>query len=216
MGLSNVFCYLESSDDDNDEADPTQSKSTQSKSTQSKSTQSKSTQSKKKKEVLISDDEYFDDLDYMDEEALLDEISRYETRSKSQSKARIIDQNLEDANESFKRLLSTASESDNKRLKACLTEAEFIVSIPKWGGFFKDENGHTIALTNTCTIDYFLLAIWTASRLNDSIPTSDDPFYFTTKQIIHHIDNHEWNHSKKIFVTDILKLKPQSKRKKYE
>lgn len=44
---------------------------------------------------------------------------------------------------------------------------DFIKHVPSWGGRFTDLNGPItrIRLTNTCTIDYFLLGFWYVSKV---------------------------------------------------
>ncbi len=87
----------------------------------------------------------------------------------------------------MKRLLSVSgveNENVNKKAKhnkIKLSEREFILHAPSWAGdFFDDAIKKSISFTNTCTIDYFLFALWTAWRLT-SFPMPE--FEFGTDEL---------------------------------
>ena len=87
--------------------------------------------------------------------------------------------------------------------------------IPDWGGKFI-YNKTEIDLIDTCTIDYFLLAFWTSTRMNRKLFDSIGSLIFTKKQsiidIINCIDKNAWNKAKSIWIIQILcMLKPNIK-----
>ena len=223
--LDKIFSYIESSDEEIEATEPstqaTQSKSTQSKSTQSKSTQPKSTQSKstqpksrrKKKKAYVTDDEDLTDEFDIDYEEILLDLGKNRTKSKRMIKAKEDDKELTEVNESFKRLLSTATETESKRMKPNFEEEEFMFNIPKWGGQVKDENGDSVHFSNTCSIDYFLFAIWATFRLKPDLEYADRDHDVLINEMIKKIDEKQWGRAKSIWIRDILKMKPQKKGK---
>lgn len=85
----------------------------------------------------------------------------------------------------------------------------FVSRIPKWGGIFVDKNNNntSISLTNTCTIDYFLLALWTTWKLSKNWDLSTQPFAqinSNIQNIINSIENLEWDRAKSIWIRDIV------------
>lgn len=117
-------------------------------------------------------------------------------------------------NDSFKRLLSTtASVSEMKRMKPCFDEKAFMLNIPAWGGEVRDQNGDLIHFSNTCSIDYFLFAMWAAFRLNPDLEYADRDHDVLINEMIEKIDLHQWNQAKSIWIRDILKMNPIKKGK---
>lgn len=41
--------------------------------------------------------------------------------------------------------------------------------IPKWGGIIEYKDQKNVKLTNTCSIDYLMFALWCASKLIDNL-----------------------------------------------
>jgi len=89
----------------------------------------------------------------------------------------------------------------------CLTE--FISKIPPWGGEYILSNSK-ILLTNTCSFDYFLFALWATSILSNELKEHKS---FKNNQkmsdLIDSIGNKRWNEAKKIWLDDISKLRPR-------
>ncbi|CAF1087509.1 unnamed protein product, partial [Brachionus calyciflorus] len=86
----------------------------------------------------------------------------------------------------------------------------YIKHVPSWGGRFVDSNTLTrIRLVNTCTIDYFLLGLWYASKIKTSFKSQLDLSNLEIKinvlVIIDLIEKNQWNKSKSIWITDVLK-----------
>ena len=72
----------------------------------------------------------------------------------------------------MKRSLSFSSQEQFGGLKKLKDQNDFTIDklygfIPKWGGFVVNEqNFQNIEIVNTCTIDYFLLALWVTSKIS--------------------------------------------------
>ena len=93
----------------------------------------------------------------------------------------------------------------------------FIINIPKWGRQFLNKNQLEVKIINSCTFDYFLLAIWATSKLTSNIqnylPCSDlknNLFKMSSS-----IDINDWNTAKCIWLTDICQVKPKLINEKY-
>ena len=88
----------------------------------------------------------------------------------------------------------------------------FEKKLPKWGGHFVNENGlnSIVKITNTCTIDYFLLALWASSSLNSKIIelilTSTFINRHNIVEIINFFQNNEWNKAKTTWLLNMLSL----------
>ena len=107
----------------------------------------------------------------------------------------------------MKRVLSTSSAKERsiKKPKSSLSNSKFLTNIPKWGENVS-ENNNLISFTNTCTIEYFLFAMWTAWRLEpfgfqDGWPDLSKNIY----EIIQNIENNEWKKGKSIWTTKVKK-----------
>ena len=132
---------------------------------------------------------------------------------------------LENINESMKRLLSTDIEQSgpNKRTQRDCSQKkplndsfmsfnidEFRLRIPKWGGRLVDKKNYELGfnLTNTCTIDYFLLSLWTCTRLKTKLYDQINRLSFHKKQdlidVITSIEFIQWNKAKSIWILQFL------------
>ena len=91
---------------------------------------------------------------------------------------------------------------------------KFISHIP--GGAQIIIEGKKIQVTNTCSIDYFLLAFWflykSIDRFINNIPVHENSSIF--KEIILLIDNKKWNMAKEVWITQIMKVSKDPKSKK--
>jgi hypothetical protein len=119
---------------------------------------------------------------------------------------------LNELNSSMKRLLSNdvdelipnkrSTRSQNKHNDIGLNINDFKLRIPNWGGQLVNEKNNQLGfnITNTCTIDYFLLSLWASSRLRTKIIDIINPSTFTQKQdfinIINSIEFIQWNKAK--------------------
>jgi hypothetical protein len=71
----------------------------------------------------------------------------------------------------LKRTLSVTSElgDQNKKTKQIDLNIEvFFSRVPNKGREIIDENNNKVIFTNTCTIDYYLLAIWTSWKISNT------------------------------------------------
>ena len=66
----------------------------------------------------------------------------------------------------MKRKKSIDQLTEKKNSQNSIFLDNFSQKIPKWCGLLVDENNNSLRyeLTNTCTIDYFLLAFWTSAH----------------------------------------------------
>lgn len=83
----------------------------------------------------------------------------------------------------------------------------FVSHIPKWGGSFF-HNRKKFHLSNTCTVDYLLLGLWTISKMKENF-LEDIPIIDITdslKRLIEYIENNDWNNAKKTLIIEIMKL----------
>jgi hypothetical protein len=142
--------------------------------------------------------------------------------SDSETKSIISCGSLNELNRSMKRLLSTDTEDLNlkKRMKtrfsgkihntASLDLSNFKLRISNWGGKIVDEMNNELGfkIVDTCTIDYFLLAIWTCKKLNNQIIDKIMGLLFSKKQhlidIINSVEDVEWNKAKSVWILRIL------------
>ena len=100
---------------------------------------------------------------------------------------------IHEVNDQMKRMLSTSSAKERsiKKPKSSLSNSKFLTNIPKWGENVS-ENNNLISFTYTCTIEYFLFAMWTAWGLEpfgfqDGWPDMSKNIY----EIIQNIENNE-------------------------
>ncbi len=86
----------------------------------------------------------------------------------------------------------------------------FIQHIPPWGGEFECETNGWINMLNTCTIDYFLLAIWLSCNISDKVKTSllvsRLPFTCPLITITRLVDKLSWNEAKKLWLLNVCKF----------
>ena len=130
--------------------------------------------------------EYSDDSDYSD----CSDLSKSSTSS-----------NLSDKSESNASIISFDSLETDSLLD------EFINHVPKWGAII-NFNGNNIRLTDTCSIDYFLLALWYLSKLISSF-LENIPVNFSISalinEIVHEIDNKQWDRAREIWILQVVK-----------
>jgi hypothetical protein len=90
---------------------------------------------------------------------------------------------------------------------------EFEDHVPSWGARIHYKNNKNVHVTNTCSIDYFLLALWVFFKikhdypriynLNDNISHKNDSIF---KKVIDHIDVFEWDKAREVWINEILEL----------
>ena len=102
--------------------------------------------------------------------------------------------------------------NDNKENKIDIQIFE--KALPRWGGWLViNEKNLDIKITNTCTVDNFLLAIWTSSKLNSQILHNISSLATSNKnhilEIIDCIDKNNWNEAKSNWIIKVLNLKPK-------
>ena len=152
------------------------------------------------------------------------------SENESFSIANETDSSSEILNESIKRLISTDNIAETAKKKKNGTQIDVDMSsksekisnainivmfkerLPIWGGNFINNfgmNSH-VKISNTCTIDNFLLALWTCTKLNNNIVSYISNMKFHSghflNEIITCIENKEWNKAKSIWLLDVLSL----------
>ena len=100
--------------------------------------------------------------------------------------------------------------------KNSLRFKDFTTKIPKNGGIISvdDHQFNKLLLVHTCTIDYFLLAIWCIFKIKPSFPDIikenilyKNLFYYLNK-VLDYIENDQWDKAKSLWILDVIKLKP--------
>jgi hypothetical protein len=85
---------------------------------------------------------------------------------------------------------------------------EFSRRIPVWGGTIEYNGVSNVRVTNTCTIDYFLLALWLIRKLQGNfaqrLPGIEKSQLLN--QIVGYIENRNWNKAKEIYINRILEI----------
>ena len=109
------------------------------------------------------------------------------------------------------------SENNDKENNSCderrvvkpgdLTLEEFKDHIPKWSAEISYKGFQNVKVVNTCTIDYFLFALWVlykkAPTFLNSSPTLEPEK--TLKAIILYIDFLKWNEARELWIVNIMK-----------
>ena len=86
----------------------------------------------------------------------------------------------------------------------------FISRIPEWGGKVVDANNNSMNLKiiHTCTIDNFLLAFWTCTKMNGKITEHISNLPYPERNhiidIINCVEKKEWNKAKSIWISKII------------
>ena len=90
----------------------------------------------------------------------------------------------------------------------------FVAHIPSLGGQFLKNNGQKIVLTNTCTIDNYMFSLWVLSKLIPEFFSRLTQHNHSTilTEIIHNIDNYNWNNAKMLWYIDIMKMNLRNKK----
>ena len=120
----------------------------------------------------------------------------------------------------MKRLMSTdvdelvpnkrSTRSQNKHNDIGLNLNDFKLRIPNLGEQLVNEKNNQLGfnITDTCTIDYFLLSLWACSRIRTKIKDTINCSTFMKKQdfinIINSIEFLQWNKAKSIWILNIL------------
>lgn len=94
-------------------------------------------------------------------------------------------------------------------LSSVFSVPDFEAHIPKWGASI-DYNGlKNVNVTNTCTIDYMLFALWVLHRqvpnFINTLPQLE--ITVTIKKIIENIQEQKWNLARQLWIVDIMKYK---------
>ena len=117
------------------------------------------------------------------------------------------------------------SQTDNKlNDNLVLSFRQFTSHLPQWGGnisvnlndfelkefeHLKDYN--TYLIINTCTIDYFLFALWYSSKISEKVSNGlkrQGDLFKKINQIVRLIDEDLWDRAKTIWLLLFLKLNP--------
>lgn len=79
------------------------------------------------------------------------------------------------------------------------------IHVPKWGANITYKN-HKVFLSNTCTIDNFLLALWVLYKKDNNFLNSNmNNKSKTILRIVNNIDQLNWDMAREIWVNDIMK-----------
>ena len=96
--------------------------------------------------------------------------------------------------------------SNNPALTSTSSFQEFQAHIPKWSAEITYKGINNIKVVNTCTIDYFLLALWSLESRHSFLKnlTLLEPTAIL-KEIIANIDKLNWNRARELWIVDIMK-----------
>ena len=86
----------------------------------------------------------------------------------------------------------------------------FSQNIPSNHCSFKDRGQKRVNITNACTIDYFLLSLWTSTQINNNFLKECEKkggIYFDLFEIIKLIDIGDWPKAKHHWLTKCLQMK---------
>jgi hypothetical protein len=118
---------------------------------------------------------------------------------------------------SIKHSLSFDEDNNVKKIKHQINnefESLLLNHIPSWGGRITHGEHKDFKIINTCTIDYFLLGIWFASKLKSDIinqlnqMSTEYDIIKSILEVISSIELNDWNRAKSIWILDVLHLKP--------
>jgi hypothetical protein len=97
----------------------------------------------------------------------------------------------------------------------------FLNHLPLWGGKIELESDHSMftqyakhSISNSCSIDYLLLCLWTSYYLNKDFLQLLNSFQIKASltecinKVISLIDVNKWNAAKSIWIIDVCKLTP--------
>jgi hypothetical protein len=82
--------------------------------------------------------------------------------------------------------------------------------VPQWGGKINYHN-RKVKVSDTCTIDYFLFALWLQFKLTPNFYSMIPDIKETAviKNIIQSIDSKQWNKAKEIWINDMMQYKEE-------
>jgi hypothetical protein len=119
---------------------------------------------------------------------------------------------------------SVAASSYRTRSQRSHLLDQFTLRVPKWGGRCVLNESHSsyqdyknVRLSNTCSVDYLLLAVWLSKEINPEIPyliTQYKSFPILSSsllKVIDFIENMKWNEAKSSWLVDIAKINPEKK-----
>ena len=118
------------------------------------------------------------------------------------------------SNSSISSILTSSPQSTNEapslrlfQLAPALSFHEFETHIPKWSAEINYKGFIKVKVVNTCTIDYFLFALWVLDKMYPAflnllpvIELSD-----ILKKIINNIDLLNWNTARHLWIVEIMK-----------
>jgi hypothetical protein len=107
-----------------------------------------------------------------------------------------------------------SNQNDNENDPQQLLLDAFRSRIPIWGGVINYKNKNNVTLTNTCTIDYYLLALWLLSKIQPNFIEMLPNVGITThiRYIIDCIQAKNWNKAKETWIVEVMKLSENSTR----
>jgi hypothetical protein len=85
--------------------------------------------------------------------------------------------------------------------------ADFVARIPKWGAVIQLAEFKNVEVTNTCTVDYFLLSIWVVNKIVPACIASFPNIEVAepVKKIIDFIEKNDWNMVRQIWISEVMK-----------
>ena len=190
-------------------------------------------------QILLNDDDLksataTNDIDEVDIVSQLVNITKSDSKKK-----RNLSSNESTQHSKISSSLKLSIEKSNDKIKSSQTKnyvssfdnnisfREFTSHIPRWGGvieanevdFFSSEEFSTLSeyanlvYEDTCTIDYFLLALWAITKLSKEVLPAVElnmenkvAKYF--KKIVNLIENKEWNRARTLWILSILERTP--------
>lgn len=167
------------------------------------------------------------EIDHVDFEEIIETRNRNEKKGKE-----TVLEKTDHLSSTMKHSLTFDKNDSNKQNKKQLSFDlnNFTLHIPNWGGkivvvnqdatsrnYFEQYNQfNQLKITNTCTIDYFLLAIWYSSQLSDNCKLflekhkKNNKTLEIVERIITLIDQLQWDRAKTIWILEMLKIQPDS------
>lgn len=99
---------------------------------------------------------------------------------------------------------------------------QFKKHLPKWGARIEYQGEKDVFLSNTCSLDYFLLALWYISQSNfglfqkipeNTVLIGDTDVKYVIDELVSLIHETKWDKAREIWVKKIMQLNMPAKRK---
>jgi hypothetical protein len=105
-------------------------------------------------------------------------------------------------------------ESLNETARTTISIDDFRSHVPAWGASISFEDGKQVEVTNTCSIDYFLLGLWLLlKRFQVVIPDviiNNGNKTEILKMLVENIEKKNWNNARQFWIIDFLNYRSSS------